>query len=84
LAPVREYLNVKERKYHILYENNNQLPSKYKESQGEIKDLKTKLEGNIYLIEDTQMFWEGVIQEVHSIWEYILIIPQENIMIRGS
>ena len=53
---VREYLNVKERKYHILYENNNQLPSKYKETQGEIKDLKTMFEGNISLIEDTQMF----------------------------
>lgn len=63
-------------------ENNTDLSSKYNESQDEIKELKTKLKGNISLIEATQIVWDDIRQEVHFIWKYIHIIIQQNIMVR--
>ena len=30
------------------------------------------------------MFWDDIIEEVHFIWEYIITIPEKNIMIRVS
>ena len=78
---VREKLNVKERQLNIENENKNKFTSRYKSTQDEIKELKTKFDGNISLIEDTQTFWDEIFQEVHSIWEYIITIPQQNIMI---
>jgi len=38
-------------------ENNNQLTNKNQVAQDEIKDLKAKVKGNIYLIEARKIVW---------------------------
>ena len=76
---MREKLNVKGQ-LNIAIENNNHLTNKYKEGQDEIKELKTKLKGNISLIKTKQIVWNDIIQEVSSIWECIYIISTKKIL----
>lgn len=84
LTHVKEQLDIKEGKLNKSNQNNDQLTTNKRVSQDDIKEFKKKLKGNISLIEARQIVWDDIIQEVYSIWDYIHIISQQNIIMNGS
>ena len=59
------------------------MTTKKKVTKVEIKEIKTKLKGNISLTEARQIVWDDIIHEVCYKWESVHIISQKKIMMNG-
>jgi len=47
--------------------------------QDEIKVLKSKLKGNMALIEGKQIIWEEIISEMKKQWEHLKLVTKQKV-----
>lgn len=82
LDEIKENLNIKKIQLNISNEIASQHYKNYQTTCDEIKELKEKLKGNMSLIQERDIIWNDIIEQVKVIWDYMWIMVEDKTIVR--